>query len=1111
MRFSIFIPPLVAALLVFPVSAAPVTTPTKTLVASSSLPTLANWKFFESDDELEDAWTWTAKLVPASGAWEARIAFDRADDANYSFARIDGTGSKARARFFRVAGSTVEKQGDPDASFSVASGGALSLQKNNGTLRLLWNGRVVSTATPVGAGRKFAFAAKGANFENPRMQGLETVSLRDDFMRAQGPDEKETPGSWKRVSGSWKTSGLLNPQADATLNPNPFVFRAQSSEAAAFATTGAWFWSDYTVAVSVRPDMKEASAPLVAGVAAYRQSDGTALRGEVDFRKGIARILDGTRVLATSAAFSAAPDQWHKIYLEPGPGVARLVVDGVERARVAVSSNALAQGEAALYATTGANSVDFDDVRIGSNAAASDDFSTPSVGRWSDIGGDWQTRAADKSGAGRRVKVSKTSALTVTGATARAEGTIEARFAQSAGVGAAFAVRDEDNYYLARVRSNSTVLEIVERERKTERVLASAKGATGNDIEVSWRDGEIVATAGEARATATVSAVPEGRAGAWGEAGAAVSLLSFRALGVAPAWGEEKLPEIFTKDRLMQNWANAASLWQAAEGAPATAARWHVGDFFSDSALSLQLPAPVAGKKIEVRLGARAEDPNSGAKLLLTSDATGWNAALNEGTMTPLSARIEGAAAMRIARRPLAGGKVSLRVAAAGKPLLNAVASKAGSGVRLAIATDIADFKWDSAAAQSANVLDYSFTGAPVDWQSAKGQWEVSNRWTCSPQWGFFGGKDSVNPTLWSRFALRGDWTIEGYLATPMDLTRGERSPMDLNVSVGDGRDLASGYSFLFAANGRARNRIMRGDTVVRDVPFVEPKGKGNTHQDWFYIRLERRATPSGGVQFIYTVNGVKVWDYTDPSPLAAIKAPSHLAFWTYNGGLSIARARLWHSGIETRAVAPLLLADANPKSAAPATSFGLLQPRHESPLVSSAIFVASADKTTRIVNPQSGGDWTVFLTKKPFDAADKPVLSWRYKVGPNVLVNLYALVDGKWREIAWTGDSNKLPLRAAEAPAPSSGEPGMGMGADVYAGTRIGAVEDVKSDNAWHDARFDLLVALKKQGLPTKVEGLAFAAPDKDYLRAGLGGNHFGSSYEIANFEARGPKLAAN
>ena len=47
---------------------------------------------------------------------------------------------------------------------------------------------------------------------------------------------------------------------------------------------------------------------------------------------------------------------------------------------------------------------------------------------------------------------------------------------------------------------------------------------------------------------------------------------------------------------------------------------------------------------------------------------------------------------------------------------------------------------WENALATTDAMLDYNFTTAPTDWRAARGRWEVTERWTCSPQWSFFGG-----------------------------------------------------------------------------------------------------------------------------------------------------------------------------------------------------------------------------------------------------------------------------------------------------------------------------------------------------------------------------------
>ncbi len=88
---------------------------------------------------------------------------------------------------------------------------------------------------------------------------------------------------------------------------------------------------------------------------------------------------------------------------------------------------------------------------------------------------------------------------------------------------------------------------------------------------------------------------------------------------------------------------------------------------------------------------------------------------------------------------------------------------KAGASVALEILrpqNDAAGLDWARCLASAPNLMDYSFTSAPVDWRAARGTWEVAERWTCSPQWSFFAGQNDVSPLLWSRFATRGDWTF---------------------------------------------------------------------------------------------------------------------------------------------------------------------------------------------------------------------------------------------------------------------------------------------------------------------------------------------------------------
>ncbi|MBV9468062.1 MAG: hypothetical protein JOZ57_02315, partial [Abitibacteriaceae bacterium] len=513
-------------------------------VSNLSLP---GWNYALESDALEKAWSWKTNL-DTSGPFETRVAFHYKNPQDYIVLRVKGDAARAEVGFWRVANGKAERLGEPVATIG-APHGQLTVQRSAWRVRALWNGKAIVTAFSDVAGERFGVATHGAaKLSTVRMQPVEAPVFSDDFMRAQGPDATEAPGDWHRVAGIWKTSGLIGPRADAALNPNPFVFRAEvpsGGDGSAVATVGKWFWSDYTVTASVRPTLKDPAHPLVAGLAAYHQADGSSVVGMVDFKTGLAVLRSGNRTLATGAPFRVAPDQWHRIFLEPGPGTVRLVVDGVERVRASTPAGAnLAQGEATLTAELGgSNYADFDDVRVGPNDAISDDFRTAAVGRWDNVQGDWQTQPGQGQNAGRRVKISAGTALTLTGNPEREEGLVEATFADIGPktrvrgnpepVGVVFAARDANNYFVARKRTGAP-LEIVEVANGTGKVLANAQHDKGtatsinplnSTITVEWREGVITAHGGNTTATATVAAIPEGRVGAWaGGAGQAIAL-----------------------------------------------------------------------------------------------------------------------------------------------------------------------------------------------------------------------------------------------------------------------------------------------------------------------------------------------------------------------------------------------------------------------------------------------------------------------------------------------------------------------------------------------------------------------------------------------------------
>ena len=986
-------------------------------VARSAPKTAAPLPAFQfAEDNLESRWSYRTGL-DTSKAGSASWLLGR-DASNGVVLQLRPEGTLVRGTLRRV----QKGQSAPLATFTLARGqGEFGMVRVGRSLRVTWNGaRVAVTETDLG-GNAFGTRVGGVwKLADEQMQPTEAVVFRDDFMRATGPDSPEVPDEWK-VQGEWKTSGTLGPLADASLSPNPFVFRA-TGQGAHTARAGKWFWTDYSVGTSIRAVAEESDIePLVVGVQAFGDKKRGIL-GTVDFRTGVARLTQNGRVLASSAPFDATIGEWHRMRLETAFGTARLLFDGHEVVRANCD---LVEGQASLFAQTGThNFVDFDDVRIGqvkggdkiwgegnlpdrlvkdrlmrnwANAATS--WKRDSQGVWWHTGDYWN------------------------------DARLEVPLPQIAKDGDGF------RFYLGATPQSPLKAPLVASIKRTggqlEVRLNEAKAAT---FPIKEGKGTMNTLALALRPSAG------GRTASLGWNGKALFSVPTSAsmgtkIGIQPTHDDAPLPvPPLEKVSLM------ATTFER-EGRSVIGV--NITPVSPQIARDLGLP-DATGAVID-----NVED-----------DSPAQKAGMKNGDVVRAAngARVLDVDTMRLA----VGG-----VRAPGKVTLEILRTPGdGSGL-----------DWANCVASTSNKLDYAFTSAPVDWKPARGTWEVAERWTCSPQWSFFAGQNDEFPLLWSRFALKGDWTLEAYLATPMDLTRSERSPMDLSISVGDGKNISSGYSFGFAAQNREENIIWRGNQMVVQKDFEMPPGTGETHQDWFYVRLERRQTPQG-VRFKWSVNGKPIDTYEDTNPLAGA---NRLAFWTKNGALSIARVRLWHAGLQPLAPAtrPLPVQQVTFPN-----SIGRFAPRGSGKDASAELTNVTSNGVSalEVRNPRDGGEWTLYVSRQKFNLSQKSgLMSWSYRVTPDVKLNLYALIRDQWREIAWTGGASR----------PEDNQP------------TLGQVQGVVSDGRWHTAHFDLKMALQQSGLGgSDIQALAFSTPSRGYLRQGLGGNSAGARYWLRNFK---------
>lgn len=197
------------------------------------------------------------------------------------------------------------------------------------------------------------------------------------------------------------------------------------------------------------------------------------------------------------------------------------------------------------------------------------------------------------------------------------------------------------------------------------------------------------------------------------------------------------------------------------------------------------------------------------------------------------------------------------------------------------------------------NVYDYTFASAPTDWWVQSGVWEMTNRWSCSPGWSWFGGRSEEIAAVWNKRKFSGDMSIQFYFAFKMGLTgtpRWNYRPSDVALSfAGDGKNLGSGYSLIIGADGNKRSMLMKGDKVVAQsaekaalLPVLADgqPSMNDLHRHWWYVRINKI-----GSRIECYLDNELFLTYDDPNPLDA----GQIALWTYNNGIMLSRVQIYY------------------------------------------------------------------------------------------------------------------------------------------------------------------------------------------------------------------------
>ncbi len=774
------------------------------------------------------------------------------------------------------------------------------IKRRDGLLTVVVDGRLAGrafddafTGGRIGLGR----TDESVQFRRVKAQPVEEVFFTDDFMRGEAD-----PGPWRVESGQWRVYSLSNP----SLSSNAFYFvgRAEAGEEArpARCFTGPWFWDNYRVEASCRPHSD-------AGFGLYfcaREPDAWFLlrwRMRPAPRLEIVRRKDGREEVVASSPAGFMPDQWYALRVDVSDGRARAYVDG--NLMVSAEDPSMCFGRIGLYAEDAERGVDFDDVSVQSRPQFFDDFEQVVVRQWLQLGGRWRWIAGRGEAASRRFAVScKGEAKAVTGLESWANYTFSADIGPfGAGeAGLCFHYQDEDNYYVCRWRrvEGREVRELVKVANGASSILEQKEGpARPRQMRVAVKadDGYIqVRVDGELELQAFDTSLRAGKVGLYARGCPLAWFDNARVDFHAPAEPLASIHQVFSHEASMQIWSGAESDWvrryRYFDGVSRTV-NWRRADFHGDVAeevcvRALGDPPNVVGLVVgapetSARTGYRFEAQRSGP-------GAAWKLALYQG------ARLAGETTLAKGRNPY---RFRLRragpFAAAyvdGRCVLWTRGSPPLDGVHIAYYTHGVDVARDDVRVFTRQVFNEIFQRAPADWRIASGEWEVTNRWQCDPRWSFFSGRSDRLAAIWNKRRFPGDLTVEMYAAVKMDRSRGRSESQyasDMNINLcADGRDLTTGYSFLFGGWRNAATAIVRRGQVVAQTRRGVIPTRVNLHRRWFYIRAEKK-----GGRLSLAIDGETVLEFTDPRPLNG----GYVALWTYDNGVMVGRVRISYEG----------------------------------------------------------------------------------------------------------------------------------------------------------------------------------------------------------------------
>ncbi len=389
-------------------------------------------------------------------------------------------------------------------------------------------------------------------------------------------------------------------------------------------------------------------------------------------------------------------------------------------------------------------------------------------------------------------------------------------------------------------------------------------------------------------------------------------------------------------------------------------------------------------------------------------------------------------------------------------------------------------------------VREELFDGAPSDWAPVQGQWENTSRWRCKQEWGFFSGQSNDCAALFSKQRFEGNQTHLFYYGLKdvfgRQFQNDRYARRDVNFSfMTDGRDLFSGYTFLYGGYENAGAFLLRGREIVArndKARFAEDQGIEDQHLFWRRIRVdcaERRIR--------VRLEDEVLIDYAETSSDAP--RGGHVALWTRRNGVMYARLNSSAESIHP-APEPYLLGEASDAD----LPWRALEPGR-------LLLRAAPDGMTRVQNRWGGGDFAVeYPLPHPVDLNVTPVLRMRLDIPENVKVNLHVRVGYRYFVLSMTAPTRqtyRILGNPADEPANVSPDWRL-LAAAPLAWPDVGGEPQGALRGEW---RINLRDELRRR-LPAATDLLLHRlvvgnTSHADYLMAGLSGNPPGAAYALS------------